>query len=43
MSQQDKIRLFANFILQLYGAMAILFQLITGIKPPKLRDLMSIE
>lgn len=43
MSDRDKLRLFAEFLRLQFSAYSILFQLLTGIKPPGLRDLMRIE
>lgn len=43
MSQHDKVKLYAKFINHVLGASSALFELITGVKPPKLRELLNIS
>lgn len=40
--KQDKLKLWATFINHNYSAWAALFELITGFKPPKLKDLLPM-
>lgn len=42
MTNNDKVKLWAKFINHQYAAWAALFELITGFKPPKLKDTISL-
>ena len=41
--QNDRLRLYAKFINHQVAAFAILFELITGVKPPKLKDVLRMQ
>lgn len=40
--KQDKLKLWAKFINHQYAAWAALFELITGFKPPKMKEVAAI-
>lgn len=40
--EKDKIKLWAKFINHQYAAWAVLFELITGFKPPKLKEISAV-
>ncbi len=40
--RQDKIKLWAKFINHQYAAWSALFELITGFKPPKMKEIAAI-
>lgn len=40
MSQQEQIKLYGQFLRHVIGACAALFQLVTGLKPPPIKDLL---
>lgn len=42
MSHKDKIKLWGKFINHQYAAWAALFELITGVKPPKLKEMLAV-
>lgn len=40
--RQDKIKLWAKYVNHQYAAQAALFELITGLKPPKMKEMAAI-
>lgn len=42
MTKQDKLKLWAKFINHQYAAWSALFELITGFKPPKMKEVSAI-
>ncbi len=41
-ANRDKLKLWAKFINHQYAAWSALFELITGFKPPKMKEMMAI-
>ena len=42
LTHADKVRLFAKFVNHQYAAAAVLFEIITGSKPPRLKELLRL-